>query len=361
MESRQAEEALVAAATSVLEFVDLIHLRDEYPSNLSGSQKKLLELARVLLCDPKMILLDEPAAGIGRTLMRRLTNSIARLREELSITFLIIEHDIDLVSSLCDTLIVMSEGSKLAERPAGRHPPRRAGPRRLPRRSNTDDLVGNQAQAPDGPRPVVLEAREVVTGYSELNILHGVTAYVRRGEMVAIIGPNGAGKSTLLRAMFGLLPARAEDVYMKGERVTSHPPNKLVEAGLSYVPQVDNIFPSLTILENLQMGAFVTRDGGEARMERIFDLFPDLPAASAKWPVSCPAVSGGCYPRRSPHARPGHPATRRAIRQALAEDGRPYLRPSTLSTRLALRSCSSSRTLARRFLYATAAMSSRWA
>jgi branched-chain amino acid transport system ATP-binding protein len=111
------EEALIAAATSVLEFVDLIHLRDEYAETLSGGQKKLLELARVLMCDPKMILLDEPAAGVNRTLMRRLTEDIARLRAELGITFFIIEHDIDLISNLCDTLIVMSEGSKLAEGP----------------------------------------------------------------------------------------------------------------------------------------------------------------------------------------------------------------------------------------------------
>jgi branched-chain amino acid transport system ATP-binding protein len=137
-------------------------------------------------------------------------------------------------------------------------------------------LAATDRTAPDETAPVVLEARDVITGYGELNILHGVNAYVREGEMVAIIGPNGAGKSTLLRAMFGLLPARSGDVYLKGERVTNHPPDKLVEAGLSYVPQVDNIFPSLTILENLQMGAFIRRDHGKGRMEQVFELFPDL-------------------------------------------------------------------------------------
>jgi branched-chain amino acid transport system ATP-binding protein len=109
------EEANFIKATQVLEFVELIHLRDEYAVNLSGGQKKLLELARTLMCDPKMILLDEPGAGVNRVLMKKLTTDIERLRRELGITFFVIEHDMDLVTQLCDTVIVMSEGSKLAE------------------------------------------------------------------------------------------------------------------------------------------------------------------------------------------------------------------------------------------------------
>ena len=109
------EEAIFEKAVQVLDFVDLLHLRDEYAGNLSGGQKKLLELARTLMCDPKMILLDEPGAGVNRTLMRKLVEDIDRLRQELGITFFVIEHDMDLVTRLCDRVIVMSEGAKLAE------------------------------------------------------------------------------------------------------------------------------------------------------------------------------------------------------------------------------------------------------
>jgi len=112
--SRQ-EEVNFVKATQVLEFVELIHLRDEYAANLSGGQKKLLELARTLMCDPKMILLDEPGAGVNRVLMKKLTADIERLRRELGITFFVIEHDMDLVTQLCDRVIVMSEGTNLAE------------------------------------------------------------------------------------------------------------------------------------------------------------------------------------------------------------------------------------------------------
>jgi branched-chain amino acid transport system ATP-binding protein len=109
------EETNFIKATEVLEFLELRHLRDEYAANLSGGQKKLLELARTLMSEPKLILLDEPGAGVNRVLMRKLTTDIERLRRELGITFFLIEHDMDLVTQLCDTVIVMSEGSVIAE------------------------------------------------------------------------------------------------------------------------------------------------------------------------------------------------------------------------------------------------------
>jgi branched-chain amino acid transport system ATP-binding protein len=109
------EDENFAKAEEVLKFLNLHHLRDEYAANLSGGQKKLLELGRTLMTDPKMILLDEPAAGVNRTLMRTIVDDIRRLCEERGITFFVIEHDMDIVALLCDSLIVMSEGSKLAE------------------------------------------------------------------------------------------------------------------------------------------------------------------------------------------------------------------------------------------------------
>src|SRR5256885_8946386 len=123
---------------------------------------------------------------------------------------------------------------------------------------------------------VVLETRELVTGYGELEILHGVSVSVCSGEMVAVIGPNGAGKSSLLKGNFGLLPVRSGAVLLGGADVTGKPPDRLVQNGLSYVPQVENVFPSLTIQENLEMGAFIRRNGVRERIDEVFRLFPDL-------------------------------------------------------------------------------------
>jgi ABC-type branched-subunit amino acid transport system ATPase component len=123
---------------------------------------------------------------------------------------------------------------------------------------------------------IVLQAQDVVAGYGEVDVLHGVSVAVNKGEMVAVIGPNGAGKSTLLKTMFGLLPVRSGSVFLRGQDVTNQPPHVLVQDGLSYVPQVENVFASLTIIENLQMGAFVRRNGLRDRVEQVFALFPDL-------------------------------------------------------------------------------------
>ncbi|RLE14334.1 ABC transporter ATP-binding protein [Candidatus Aerophobetes bacterium] len=108
------EKQIMEKALSILEFVELIHLKDEYAKNLSSGQKKLLELAKILMADPRIILLDEPGAGVNPTLMKKLVDNIERLRQE-GITFFLIEHDMDLVTYLCDRVIVMNKGRKMAE------------------------------------------------------------------------------------------------------------------------------------------------------------------------------------------------------------------------------------------------------
>lgn len=112
---KRQEREIRDKALAVLEFVELIDQKDEYAGILSGGQKKLLELAKTMMADPALILLDEPGAGVNRTLMRKLVANIRELCAEKGITFLIIEHDMDLVMNLCTPVIVMSEGQKLAE------------------------------------------------------------------------------------------------------------------------------------------------------------------------------------------------------------------------------------------------------
>jgi branched-chain amino acid transport system ATP-binding protein len=109
------ENEIVDRALWVLDYVQLSHLRDSYAGILSGGQKKLLEFARTLMERPKVILLDEPAAGVNRTLMRRLSERIEEQRELNGTTFLIIEHDMEIVKRLCDPVIVMSQGSPMFE------------------------------------------------------------------------------------------------------------------------------------------------------------------------------------------------------------------------------------------------------
>ena len=123
---------------------------------------------------------------------------------------------------------------------------------------------------------ILLQTEHITAGYTEVDILHNVNIKVRSGEVVSIIGPNGAGKSTLLKTIFGILKPRYGHVTLKDEDITGLPPDRIVRKGISYVPQVDNVFPSLTIQENLQMGAFIRNDDYGRRLEEVYTLFPIL-------------------------------------------------------------------------------------
>ena len=122
----------------------------------------------------------------------------------------------------------------------------------------------------------LLEVSGVVAGYGETEILHGVSIVIEKGQIVTIIGPNGSGKSTLLKTIFGLLKPRKGRVRFRKEDITGIAPEVVVRKGLSYVPQSSNVFPSLSINENLEMGAFVRTDDFRQRLEEVYDLFPDL-------------------------------------------------------------------------------------
>ena len=122
----------------------------------------------------------------------------------------------------------------------------------------------------------VLELDNVVGGYGDTQILHGVSMHVDAGEIVVIIGPNGAGKSTAMKAVFGLLKLTDGTVLLDGNAITNTPPEKVVRHGVCYVPQTGNIFPSLTVEENLEMGAFVRTDDFKPRLKEIYEMFPPL-------------------------------------------------------------------------------------
>jgi branched-chain amino acid transport system ATP-binding protein len=124
---------------------------------------------------------------------------------------------------------------------------------------------------------VLLEAVGLEAGYDDALILHGVSIEAAADRIVTIVGPNGAGKSTLLKTIYGLLPPRAGTVRFDGEDVTGSRPDRLTRQGMNYVPQVDNVFPSLTIAENLQIGSLVLpRAERSSEVERVLTLFPLL-------------------------------------------------------------------------------------
>jgi branched-chain amino acid transport system ATP-binding protein len=138
---------------------------------------------------------------------------------------------------------------------------------------------------------VVVNVDNLVAGYLPgVNILNGCNLIAREGELIGIIGPNGAGKSTLLKAIFGQSKVREGAVYLNGENITGLKADKLVERGVGYVPQNNNVFPSLTIEENLQMGVYQKPEKYDEGLELVTSLFSEL---GARLKQRAGSLSGG--------------------------------------------------------------------
>ena len=129
----------------------------------------------------------------------------------------------------------------------------------------------------DRPQPILV-MHQVRGGYGDADILQGVSLAVMPQEIVVIVGPNGAGKSTAMKAVFGLVRIRSGAIVFDGEDITGWSPDRIVRRGISYVPQVDNVFREMTVHENLEMGAFLSKGDLSAAFDRIYALFPDLKA-----------------------------------------------------------------------------------
>ena len=136
----------------------------------------------------------------------------------------------------------------------------------------------------------ILKVSDIVSGYTDLDILHGISIHIKPGEIISIIGPNGSGKSTLMKTIFGLLRIRSGEIIFNGDNITGIQPDAIVRKGMGYVPQEKEFFPSLTVLENLEMGAFIRNDDISSSLERVYDVFPAL---KEKQRIKAGSMSGG--------------------------------------------------------------------
>jgi len=138
---------------------------------------------------------------------------------------------------------------------------------------DTTRKSGATTPAPGGP---FLAAENMTGGYGAADILHDCTLTVDKGQIAVIVGPNGAGKSTAMKAVFGMLNLRQGHVKLDGEDITALTPQDRVAKGMGFVPQTNNVFPSMSVEENLEMGAFIRTDDFRRTMEQVYDLFPIL-------------------------------------------------------------------------------------
>src|SRR5436305_9371467 len=219
-------------------------------------------------------MLDEPAGGVNPTLIAHLGERITELNQAGK-TFLVVEHNMEFVMNLCHQVTVLSQGTPLI---SGTPAEVRSDPAVLDAYLGGEDDPATQRELadevahphrvapaprettktkPSGPRPL-LSIDAVSAGYGGGDILKGVTFDVPEGGITCIVGPNGAGKSTLLSTISGLLRPREGEIRFKERVISGRSPRQILDLGIAQVPQAHSLFGDMTVLENVEMGAFTT-------------------------------------------------------------------------------------------------------
>ena len=291
--ARRQMERLREKAYPLLRMVGLAERAQQPASTLTYGQQRLLELARALAMEPDVLLLDEPLAGLTRAEALAVMERLRELHQRGQ-TIVIIEHNVRSVMRYVQRVVLLHHGQVLAE----------GTPEEVWRnRAVVDAYLGSEADGwtrpkthasfrwpgndkrADHPKTPILEVEDIQVDRGGIPVLHRVSLSVRPAELVAVIGPNGAGKSTLLLTVAGLLKPKRGRILLEGVEISGACAEQVNRLGLSLVPEGRQIFPDLTVEENLLLGGFGrmrrSRSNGSlkalrASLSHVYELFPRL-------------------------------------------------------------------------------------
>jgi branched-chain amino acid transport system ATP-binding protein len=287
--SRFAERATMERARAILHVLDL----DTHASSLAGDLpagiQRRVEIARALAMRPKLILLDEPAAGLDAGETKRLAGLLNAVRERFHVSMLLVDHDMSLVMRVCDYMYVLDFGKILAQgRPADIRGDRKVIAAYLGEPNpevaaaepdGTSQTVIASADRRDGARALptgapLLGVKGLAAGYGALEVIRDVNLVVRPAEIVACIGANGAGKTTTLRAISGIVKPRAGRVFFGGRDVTGRTPEHIAGIGLAHIPEGRGLFPRMNVEDTLLLASDNT--GPRVDPGVAYEVFPRL-------------------------------------------------------------------------------------
>ena len=274
----EANEDIEAEVDRLLELTGLTDIADAPCENLAYGDKRRVEIGITLATDPDLVLLDEPTAGMNPEGTEQLVELIDELDRQTETTFFLTEHDMNVVFSIAERIIVLNQGQIIADQT----------PQAITNNEEVQSAyLGTEDDEGFSPRmesdevsndqhdDIVLDVDGIHTAYGQSQVLNGVSMQVSEGEIVSLLGRNGAGKTTTLRSIVGVQPPHEGTVTFQGEDITGQNPFQIARAGVGYVPEERDIFTELSVEDNLELTASRT-ETSEWTLDRIYDLFPRL-------------------------------------------------------------------------------------
>ena len=269
--SRTSAQAQTARA--LLNYVGYRGSIGRLAGDLPHIDKRLLEIARALALRPRILMLDEPAAGLNLSDKQLLAKLLRRIADA-GIAVVLIEHDMSLVMGISDHIAVLDAGKRIAQ---GRPDAVRNDP--VVVAAYLGGAHFDTRPREPGWRPVAgeqLAVRQLTAGYGAVSVLKNVDLQLSAGEIVAVLGANGAGKSTLMRALSGLLRPVAGTLLLAGTEITTFAAHQVAARGLVLVPEGRQVFPELSVLDNVRLGAYTRSDATDAEVNAMVERFPSI-------------------------------------------------------------------------------------
>jgi branched-chain amino acid transport system ATP-binding protein len=270
-----AERASIERARAILHVLDLDRHAGTLAGDLPAGIQRRVEIARALAMRPKLLLLDEPAAGLDAQETSRLAELLHAVRERFKVSMLLVDHDMSLVMRVCDYVYVLDFGKQLAKGvPAAIRNDPKVVAAYLGEESNKSAGETRTVAVTVKDEAPLLEVAGLAAGYGGLEVIRDVNLSIRAGEVVACIGANGAGKTTTLRAISGMLHPRRGRVVFGGRDVTGGSPESIATRGLIHIPEGRGLFPNLSVEDTLRLVSNTAR--ASVDITPAYELFPKL-------------------------------------------------------------------------------------